>query len=65
MEKTNMEQYQRVRNMATLQLIYSVLDNLVADEIYTSVDISKMRQSMYGKLNEYYAFHGLGKYKRP
>lgn len=60
-----MREYQKIRNMNTLQLIYSTLDNLVADEIFTSADISKLRQSMYSKLNEYYTYHGLGKYKRP
>lgn len=65
MDKINMQEYHRIRNMNTLQTIYSVLDNLVADEILNSADISKLRQLMYQKLNEYYAHHGLGKYKRP
>lgn len=60
-----MQEYHRIRNMNTLQTIQSVIENLVADEILTSADISKMRQTMYKKISEYYAYHGLEKSKRP
>jgi hypothetical protein len=58
-KKINFGEYHKIRNMNVLRIVLGIMDDLIDDEIMSDDEISKMRRSIYVKLNEYYRYHGL------